>query len=232
MNDKTKIWKRSTTTRSWSSTTNTRNVDAASERIDLNNLDLNDLDKLSPEEIAKIEALLDGALDGETVSHRWSYAGVENGETFNVDIDNGAVTVNGRHYDSLDEVPRADRERIDALRSGQGMEGLWGMLKDAGMDVGGLGVDAARSSGKPAFTIETESGGTDAATATATGAPSTTAGAAASRPAQTDVHASRYQQDPTQSPGAVPTGGGLRRTLLIGIAIGLGWWVARALNLF
>jgi hypothetical protein len=34
------------------------------------------------------------------------------------------------------------------------------------------------------------------------------------------------------SPGAVPARGGFRRTLLIGIAIGLGLWVARALNLF
>lgn len=215
MNDNTKIWKSSTTTRSWSSTTNTRNVDAASERIDLNNLDLNDLDKLSPEEIAKIEALLDGALDGETVSHRWSYAGVENGETFNVDIDNGAVTVNGRHYDSLDEVPRADRERIDALRSGQGMEGLWGMLKDAGVDVGGLGVDAARSSGKPAFTIETEVDGSTRST-------SSNMNDALRAPHANTEH----------SPGAVPAGFGLRRMLLIGVAVGLALWVAQALHLF
>jgi hypothetical protein len=34
------------------------------------------------------------------------------------------------------------------------------------------------------------------------------------------------------APGAVPAGGGLRRTLLIGIAIGLALWVAQALNLF
>lgn len=43
--------------------------------------------------------------------------------------------MNGRKYDSLDEVPRAERERIDALRSGKDLGGLWDMLKNAGIDV-------------------------------------------------------------------------------------------------
>ena len=92
MNKETKTWRSTTTTRSWS---------AAKD--------------LTPEQRANIEDLLDGGMDGATVSETWSYAGIENGESFKVEIKNGAVTVNGRKYDSLDEVPRAERERIEAL---------------------------------------------------------------------------------------------------------------------
>lgn len=210
MNDKTKVWKSSTTTRSWSS-----------------------VDGLTPEQQAEIEALLDGKMGGTTVTEKWSYAGFENGEAFKVDIDNGAVTVNGRRYDSLDEVPRAERERIEALRSGQGMEGLWGMLRNAGVDVGDLGAGlAAARGGKPAFTIETEGDGpaspnTASPTATRTATPTASATPPATQRSRADA-----SSDPALSPGAVPTGGGLRRTLLIGIAIGLALWVAQALNLF
>lgn len=197
MNDKTKTWRSSTTTRSWSSTSD-----------------------LTPEQRVHIEDLLDSKMDGASVTQEWSYAGLENGESFNVLIKDGAVTVNGRKYDSLDEVPRAERERIDALRSGKDLGGLWDMLKNAGIDVQDFAGDAADGKRKPAFTIETDS--PDQADApSARPAPA----AGASPP-------SRVNADPSLSPGAVPSGGGLRRTLLIGIAIGLALWVAQALNLF
>ncbi|KAG1222901.1 hypothetical protein G6F68_020505 [Rhizopus microsporus] len=61
-------------------------------------------------------------MDGVSVTQEWSYAGLENGESFTVLIKDGAVTVNGRKYDSLDEVPRAERERIDALRTSVAFE--------------------------------------------------------------------------------------------------------------
>lgn len=195
MNDKTKTWQSSTTTRSWSSTTD-----------------------LTPEQRVNIEDLLDGKMDGVSVSQEWSYSGLENGEVFKVEIKDGAVTVNGRKYDSLDEVPRADRERIDALRSGKDLGGLWDMLKNAGIDVKDLAGGLADSTSKPAFTIETDSPDRDA------GSPA--------RPAPTDDAVRRAAADPSLSPGAVRSGGGLRRTLLIGIAIGLALWVAQALNLF
>ncbi|MNV82285.1 hypothetical protein D3C71_1760100 [compost metagenome] len=155
-------------------------------------------------------------MDGVTVSEKWSYAGTENGKAFEVQINDGAVTVNGRRYGSLDEVPQAERERIEALRNGEGMEGLWAMLKSKGIDIEDLKAAQAAQDAKPAFTIETE--GPDAAPARA----------ASSGPAG-GIHAST---DSALPPGAVPPGGGLRRMLLIGIAIGLAFWVARALNLF
>ncbi|MEN4917955.1 hypothetical protein ABE485_04735 [Achromobacter spanius] len=191
MTENTKTWRSSTTTKSWSSTT-----------------------ALTPEQRASIEALLDSPIDGATVSETWSYAGTENGETFNVEIRNGAVTVNGRRYDSLDDVPRAERERIEALRNGQGMEGLWNMLRSAGVDPNDLGAALADRQAKPAFTIETDS----------PNAARTEASGAYRAPAPGD------QDGP--APGAVPAGAGLRKTLLIGIAIGLALWVAQALNLF
>ncbi|MDR7945231.1 hypothetical protein [Achromobacter aegrifaciens] len=188
MNKETKTWRSTTTTRSWS---------AAKD--------------LTPEQRANIEDLLDGGMDGATVSETWSYAGIENGETFKVEIKNGAVTVNGRKYDSLDEVPRAERERIEALRAGQGDGGLWDMLRNAGVDVENLAPGLKPQGAKPEFVIETD------------------------EPTPTRAPTATVQSDPNAGlpPGAVPAkGGGLRRTLLIGVAIGLGWWVARALNLF
>ncbi len=188
MNDKTRTWRNTTTTRSWSSAK-----------------------ALTAEQRANIEALLDGGMDGATVSETWSYAGIENGEPFKVEIKDGAVTVNGRKYDSLDEVPRAERERIEALRAGQGAGGLWDMLRNAGVDVENLAPRLKPQDAKPEFAIETDT------------------------PAPARAAASSVQSGPDAGlpPGAVPAkSGGLRRTLLIGVAIGLGWWVARALNLF
>lgn len=197
MNDNTKTWRSSTTTRSWSSTTD-----------------------LTPEQRVNIEELLDGKLDGVDVSQSWSYAGVENGEAFKVEIKNGAVTVNGRKYDSLDEVPRAERERIEALRSGQGMgmDGLWDMLKNAGVDMKDLAPEATAANSKPVFTIETDS--------------PESASRETSRAHTQAMPQAAAAHDATLPPGAVPAGGGLRRALLIGIVIGLALWVAQALNVF
>lgn len=198
MNDKTKTWRSTTTTRSWSSAKD-----------------------LTPEQRGRIEELLDGGMDGATVSQTWSYAGTENGESFKVEIKDGAVTVNGRRYDSLDAVPRAERARIEALRAGQDDGGLWDMLRNAGVDVDHLAQGMQPQGAKPAFTIETD----EAEPAQAQPQTQTRASTQGTQTDQTDAAG--------LSPGAVPaSGGGLRRMLLIGIAAGLGWWVARALNLF
>lgn len=188
MNDNTKTWRSSTITRSWSSTTD-----------------------LTPEQRTQIEALLDGGVDGVTVSESWRYSGTENGETFDVQIDDGAVTVNGRRYASLDDVPRTERERIEALRKGQAMEGLWDMLRGAGLDSKGLSSLMPDRQARPVFTIETDS--PDAA-------------------AIPPPRASTENMAAGPAPGAVPAGGGLRKTLLIGIVIGLALWLAQALKLF
>ncbi len=190
MNDKTRTWRSTTTTRSWSATKD-----------------------LTPDQRGRIEELLDGGIDGATVSQTWSYSGTEDGEPYKVEIKDGAVTVNGRRYDSLDAVPRAERERIEALRAGQGDDGLWDMLRNAGVDVEHLAQGMRQPGAKPEFAIETDEPDPAPARAAAPAAPADRA-------------------DAGLSPGAVPAGGGLRRMLLIGIAVGLGWWVARALNLF
>ncbi|KGD88066.1 hypothetical protein JL37_26180 [Achromobacter sp. RTa] len=186
MNDKNKTWRSTTTTRSWSSS--------------------KDLGSGHGE---NFETLLDGA----TVSETWSYSGDEDGEPLKVEIKNGAVTLNGRKYDSLDAVPRAQRERIEALRAGEIGGDVWQLLRQAGIDVNDLAPAMREHAAKPAFSIETE--GSDPPAVPAASTPPADAAADASLP-----------------PGAVPAGGGLRRMLLIGIAVGLGWWVARALNLF
>ncbi len=191
MNDNTKTWRSSTTTRSWNSTTD-----------------------LTPEQRTQIEALLDGRMGAVEVSESWSYSNTENGETFNVQIDDGAVTVNGRRYGSLDEVPRAERERIEALRNGQDMTDLWDMLRNAGADGKNLDGLTTAPPTRPMFTVETE----------ASDAPAT--------PRPRAHRASTEAMAAGPAPGAVPAGGGLRKTLLIGIAIGLALWVAQALQLF
>ena len=89
------------------------------------------------------------------------------------------------------------------------------MLRNAGVDVDHLAQGMTPRDGKPEFVIETDD-------------PTTAQARATTQPVQSDQAAARAGL----APGAVPpSGGGLRRMLLIGIAIGLGWWVARALNL-
>jgi hypothetical protein len=190
MNDNTKTWRSTTTTHSWTTTKD-----------------------LKPGQRADIETLLANATEAASVSEIWRYAGTENGETFQVEIKNGAVTVNGQRYDSLEAVPRAQRERIEALRSGQDNSDVWQLLREAGIDAEGLAPAMREQAAKPEFTMDTE--GPDPAQAPA---------------AQT--RAADAVNDASLAPGAVPAGGGLRRMLLIGIAVGLGWWGARALNLF
>ena len=190
MNDKTRTWRSTTTTRSSSTTKD-----------------------LTPDQRSRVEELLGDGIGGATASQTWSYSGTENGESFKVEIKDGAVTVNGRRYDSLDAVPRAERERIESLRAGQGDDGLWDMLRNAGVDVEHLAQGMRQPDARPEFAIETDE-----------------PGPAPARAATPDVQADRA--DAGLSPGAVPPASGLRRMLLIGIAIGLGWWVGRALNLF
>lgn len=186
MNDKNKTWRSTTTTRSWSTAK-----------------------RLGSGHGEDVETSRNGA----TVSESWSYSGNEDGEPLKVDIRNGAVTLNGRKYDSLDAVPRAQRERIEALRAGQIGGDVWQRLRQAGIDVNELAPAMRERAARPAFSIETE----DSDPAAAPAATARAADAAG---------------DASLAPGAVPAGGGLRRMLLIGVAIGLGWWVARALTLF
>lgn len=44
-------------------------------------------------------------------------------DAFVAEIHNGAVTINGKRYDSMDQVPAADRERIESARQGLGTDG-------------------------------------------------------------------------------------------------------------
>lgn len=44
-------------------------------------------------------------------------------DSFSAEIQDGVVTVNGKRYDSIDEVPAEYRERIETLRKGMGADG-------------------------------------------------------------------------------------------------------------
>lgn len=189
MTEKSKTWRSSTTTRSWSTSRT-----------------------FTDEQRADIDALLDAGLHGGKVhvSEQWRYSGDNEDGPFQVEIKDGAVTVNGQHYDSIDEVPRAQRERIEALRGGLADGGLWDMLQQAGVDIGGLAGTATRGTEKPEFIMETD-------------IPDVRSAAPASEPAATDA-----RPMDTQAPGAVPRGGGgLRRIVLVVVAVGLAWWILR-----
>ncbi len=182
MNDKTKIWKFDDNTRLEFTTNDAR---AAKENI---------------------ERTAGRRLSNVSVQEKWSYAGTENGEAFKVDIDNGAVTVNGRHYDSLDDVPRAERERIGRCATARRHEGLWDMLKNAGVQIEDSAGDHVARTGKPAFTIETDN---------------------SSAPDISQTHRRAYEPPKLRRkcrqprpPGPFPKSGGLR-ALMIGIAVGL-----------
>lgn len=189
MTEKSKTWRSTTTTRSWS-----MSGGAASGQDDA------------------LQALRNaGGENRVSVSEQWSYEGGDGDDAFKVEIKDGAVTVNGRRYDNLDEVPRAERERIEALRKQLAGGGLWDALRDAGLDIGGLsGLDAQTASAKPEFIMETD-------------IPDVRSAMPASAPAAPDPRATD-----TPAPGAVPrAGGGLRRIVLVAVAVGLAWWILR-----
>ncbi|BEG74142.1 hypothetical protein [Achromobacter xylosoxidans] len=189
MTEKSKTWRSTTTTRSWS-----MSGGAASGQDDV------------------LQALRNaGGENRVNVSEQWSYEGGDGDDAFKVEIKDGAVTVNGRRYDNLDEVPRAERERIEALRKQLADGGLWNALRDAGLDIGGLsGLDTQTASAKPEFIMETD-------------IPDVRSAVPASAPAAPDPRAKD-----TPAPGAVPrAGGGLRRIVLVAVAVGLAWWILR-----
>lgn len=189
MTEKSKTWRSSTTTRSWSMSSSASG---------------------DPQDAF-------GGLRGvrhdteEALTEQWRYVGADGDGRFEVEIKNGAVTVNGRRYDSMDEVPRADRDRIEAVREGLNDSGLWDALREAGVDIGGLaGPDARHADAKPEFIIETDI--PDVRSAAPTAAPG---------PSVVDASA----------PGAVPRqGGGLRRIVLAAVAVGLAWWILRLMG--
>ncbi len=199
MTEKSKTWRSTTTTRSWS-----MSGDAAGGQDDV------------------LQALRNaGGENRVSVSEQWSYEGGDGDDAFKVAIKDGAVTVNGRRYDNLDAVPRAERERIEALRKQLADGGLWDALRGAGLDIGGLdvggldvgglsGLDPQTASAKPEFIMETD-------------IPDVRSAMPASAPAAPDPRAKD-----TPAPGAVPrAGGGLRRIVLVAVAVGLAWWILR-----
>ena len=188
MTEKNNTWRSTTTTRSWTISSG-----------------------LSSEHRDAIEALRGAGLgDGARVSEQWRYAGDDGDGPFNVEIKDGAVTVNGRRYDSLDEVPREERERIEALRNGLAHDGLWDTLREAGLDIGGLmGADAPTSQAKPEFIMETDI--PDVRDAAPSPAPRRR------HPASTHPRRARCRG-----------GSGLRRIVLVAVVVGLAWWVLRA----
>lgn len=147
------------------------------------------------------------------VSEQWRYeSSDDDGDgPFSVEINNGAVTVNGRHYGSLDAVPRAERERIEAVRDSLSGDGLLSLLRQAGVDTRVLGAAAVRDNpAKPDFIIETDIPDVRAAA---------TPGQLAPPPTPMDAGSA--------APGAVPQSGGLRRIVLIAVALGLAWAALR-----
>lgn len=185
MTEKSKTWRSSTTTHSWSMSGGT-SADAGDA----------------------MDALRHAGNGARTrVSEQWSYVGDDADGPYRVEIKDGVVTLNGRRYDSLDAVPQADRERIEALRTGLNDSGLWDALRDAGVDIGGLaGTGAPRPADKPAFIMETD-------------IPDAQRGARQrARPARLGCARSRR--------GAARRWR-LRRIVLVAVAVGLAWWILR-----
>lgn len=146
-------------------------------------------------------------------SEEWRYSSRGEDGRYEVEIKNGAVTVNGRRYDSMDEVPARDRERIEALRSGLADSDMWDLLKQAGADIEAL----KESMGQGAAD---QSGASNVADASEAGKVMPSAGAKSRSGADTTAAAA--------APGEVPrVGGGLRRILIIVIAAGLAWVALR-----
>lgn len=149
-----------------------------------------------------------------TPEERKEYDAMFSGRAMTVQINADGVTVNGQHYGSLDEVPQADREYIENQFKGSFLEGIWN--KGLGGEVDGTELIEmmANIKASPEWTVETD-------------LPDTSA-----MPSPRAHHASFKNLQTAPAPGAVSKGGGLRKALLICIAIGLALWAAQALHIF
>jgi hypothetical protein len=156
------------------------------------------LDKLPPGPRAMVEKMLAGGkVDASSLGHEWG-RGTAAEDTFVVKIDNGEITVNGRKYDSIDQVPQADRERVEAVRKGFDAGGLMDIFGDKGAQAAAGFAAAGRAADS-----DTAAG---AQTATAATATAQAAHAHAAARAGADLPASFGA-----SPGYVPPGSGARR---------------------
>ncbi len=149
-----------------------------------------------------------------TPEERREYDAMFSGRSMTVQINAGGVTVNGQHYASLDDVPQADREYIENHFKGSFLGRIWN--KEHGGEVDGTElIDMmANIKASPEWTVETD-------------LPDTSP---MPFPRAHPASFENLQSDPV--PGAVSKGGGLRKALLISIAIGLALWAAQALRLF
>lgn len=164
------------------------------------------LDKLTPEQRTDIEKMMaDGEIDGATVTQKWHEAGTGK-DDFSAEMKDGVVTVNGRRYSSLEEVPAEDRRRIEALRASMSAGGsLMKMLDEATAEARNRDLSGQ---GTHPHDVSTPGANLPGMATTAY------------------VDAS--------SPGAVPVAGAGRRIgqlLLVVVCIGAAWLIARALNL-
>lgn len=187
MNNKSNTWTTSsTTTRNWN------------------------VSDLTPEQRDKLDSLMAGGIGGTVGSQTWHYASHVDGDDFVVDMKkNGAVTVNGREYGSMDQVPEAERQRIATLRAGFAAgDSLLDMFK--AVDIDNVGAETIqRGAGRPAHDptvlaqVDTWSAGPD--------------------------ETGRF----SGNPGQVPQGNVLRvlsRVVLACIVVGAMWLVARGVG--
>jgi hypothetical protein len=162
------------------------------------------LDLLPAAQRAMVEKMMAEAnMDINALGQEWGRT-VETKDAFVVKIEDGAITVNGRKYDSIDDVPAAERERVQAVRAGFGAGGL--------MDIFGDKEDGASAS------FKTAGGASDGATADT----QSVSGAASATYARATAGSAGNAAG--TSPGYVPPSAGGRRlvqALLVIIVVAL-----------
>ena len=103
------------------------------------------IEDLSPEELADFYAQLGDIPEDGVISTQWSYSSNDGGEPFNLEMENGKITVKGQTYDSMDAVLPEVRQRIQAMRSSLADGGnLLEMLQSAGIDTASLPDDVRK----------------------------------------------------------------------------------------
>lgn len=196
-------------------------------------------DNLAPDQRARVDELMSKIKSGSSgLNHHWGRASKPDegaprnttSENFNYTANDQGITVNGRHYASLEEVPAEERSRIEAFQRefGPDSELMKNMLAD--------GKSVNRRSSSWVWSTKKGSKTTTRTRHTTTSDEDALAPSArVHQPGEVPTGFTTSVPHADVSPGAVPRTSGMRRLsqfVVLVIVVAAVWLGGQALGLF